>query len=188
MFYLALKRMFDIIFSLIALSVFSPILLISAIIIFLQDGHNFIFAQNRIGQNGKVFKFYKLRSMKIETPNVESVSESQVKITKFGKIIRRINLDEFPQFYNVLIGDMSVIGPRPPIESQKNLLKLRLQNKSISLKPGLTGWAQVNSYDGMSDEKKAYFDGEYFKKMGFRMDTIIFFKTLIYFTKPPPSY
>lgn len=188
MVYLAIKRIFDIVFSLVVLSIFSPILFVSSIIIILQDGHSFIFRQERVGKNGKVFNFYKLRSMTVETPNVESTTESKIKVTNFGKILRRTNLDEFPQFFNVLLGDMSVIGPRPPINSQKNLLELRKQNKSISLKPGLTGWAQVNSYDCMSDKKKAYFDGEYYKKIGFKIDTIIFFKTIVYFTKTPPKY
>lgn len=188
MLYFLTKRIFDIFFSISVLTLFSPILLLSAIIIFAQDGNSIIFKQQRVGKNGKIFNFYKLRSMSIETPNVESTTENKIKITSFGKVLRRTNLDEFPQFFNVLIGDMSVIGPRPPITSQKNLIKLRRQNKSLTLKPGLTGWAQVNAYTGMSVEQKAYFDGEYFQKKGFKMDFDIFFKTILYFTKPPPKY
>lgn len=188
MLYFLSKRIFDILFSVSILIIFSPILLLSSIIIFVQDGKSIIFKQKRIGKNGKIFDFYKLRSMSVGTPNVESTSDNKIKITSFGKILRRTNLDEFPQFFNVLKGDMSVIGPRPPIISQKNLIELRKKNNSLTLKPGLTGWAQVNAYNDMSEEEKAYFDGEYFKKIGFKMDFDIFFKTILYFTKPPPKY
>jgi len=97
-------------------------------------------------------------------------------------------MDELPQFFNVIKGDMSVIGPRPALPSQSLLIKLREENGALKLKPGLTGWAQVNSYDNMTENKKAELDGEYFKNHSFYMDLKIFFKTMIYFTKKPPTY
>ena len=90
--------------------------------------------------------------------------------------------------FNVLKGDMSFIGPRPPIPSQKRLIELRRNNNALSLKPGLTGWAQVNSYDNMPEEVKAKFDGEYAESISLKMDLLILFKTVIYFTKKPPPY
>jgi len=111
-----------------------------------------------------------------------------IKITPFGKLIRRTNLDELPQFWNVLRGDMSFIGPRPPIPSQVNLIDLRKSNGSLMIKPGLTGWAQVNSYDNMPEEHKARFDGEYAKRISLKMDLLILLKTVVYFTKKPPTY
>lgn len=159
-----------------------------ALIIFLQDGGTPIFKQTRVGHSGKAFMFYKFRSMPLKTPNVESHERDKLKITPFGKFIRRSNLDELPQFFNVLKGDMSFIGPRPPIPSQENLIALRKENKSLFLRPGLTGWAQVNSYDNMPEEMKAQFDGEYADKISLKMDVLILIKTVVYFTKKPPIY
>jgi O-antigen biosynthesis protein WbqP len=182
------KRLFDIMLSICLLISLWPIYAILAIIICIQDGGPAIFKQNRIGKEGVVFMFYKFRTMPICTPNVESKEANRLQITPFGKFIRRINLDELPQFYNVLKGDMSFIGPRPPIPTQIDLIEMRKKNGALSLKPGLTGWAQVNSYDGMSVEQKAKFDGEYANKISLLTDFIILFKTVSYLIKTPPTY
>lgn len=126
--------------------------------------------------------------MPLNNPNVESHQRHLIKITPFGKFIRRTNLDELPQFWNVLIGDMSFIGPRPPIPSQKNLVELRSFNGAIKVKPGLTGWAQVNSYDHMPEKEKARFDGEYADGISLTLDLLILLKTVVYFTRKPPTY
>ncbi|MFT6851273.1 MAG: O-antigen biosynthesis protein WbqP, partial [Sphingobacteriales bacterium] len=159
--YKFVKRFIDIMASLGVLILFSPIMLVLAILIFVQDFGNPIFSHFRVGKNGKEFKFFKFRSMPLNTPNVTSSETGKLKVTPLGKFIRRSNLDELPQLVNILIGDMSLIGPRPPIPSQVGLLKLRKDNGALGLKPGLTGWAQVNSFDGMQEDKKAEFDGEY---------------------------
>lgn len=186
--FLLFKRLFDILLAISLIIVLSPIYLISALVIFLQDFGTPIFKQMRVGKGGKEFMFYKFRSMPLKTPNVESHQKDKLKITPFGKFIRRTNLDELPQFFNVLKGNMSFIGPRPPIPSQENLIAMRIKNKSLFLKPGLTGWAQVNSYDNMPEEVKAKFDGEYAESISLKMDLLILFKTVIYFTKKPPAY
>jgi O-antigen biosynthesis protein WbqP len=186
--YYTVKRLFDIILSLILLICLSPIFLIIAFIIRVQDGGPSIFRQERIGKKGVVFRFYKFRSMPLSTPNVESKDTKKLQITPFGKFIRRTNLDELPQFYNVLKGDMSFIGPRPPIPSQTELIKLRHINGALQLSPGLTGWAQVNSFDGMSVTEKAKFDGDYASKISFGFEVLILFKTILYFTRKPPTY
>ena len=186
--FLFFKRLFDIILAVLLIIGLAPFYLLIALIIFVQDFGTPIFKQIRVGKSGKEFMFYKFRSMPLKTPNVESHERSKLTITPFGKFIRRTNLDELPQFFNVLKGDMSFIGPRPPIPSQINLIELRRNNKALSLKPGLTGWAQVNSYDNMPEEEKARFDGEYAQIISVKMDLLILGKTVIYFTKKPPTY
>jgi O-antigen biosynthesis protein WbqP len=188
MHYFIFKRIFDILLATCLLVCLSPIYLFISILIRLQDGGPAIFKQIRIGKAAETFKFYKFRSMPLGTPIVESNDTKKLQITPFGKFIRRTNLDELPQFYNVLKGDMSFIGPRPPIPQQFDLIDLRKKNGAINLSPGLTGWAQVNSYDGMSVEQKAKFDGEYALKISFLLDCFILYKTALYFTKKPPTY
>jgi O-antigen biosynthesis protein WbqP len=182
------KRLGDISLAVLLMLLLAPVYLIVALVIKSQDGGPAIFRQKRIGKNGAEFLFYKFRSMPVNTPNVESNDTQKLQVTTFGKFIRRTNLDELPQFYNVLKGDMSFIGPRPPISSQTNLIELRRLNGSLKFRPGLTGWAQVNSYDGMSVIEKAKFDGEYASKISFGFELIILFKTILYFTKKPPTY
>ena len=186
--FLLFKREFDIILAICLIIALLPIYIIIALIIFIQDFGTPIFKQMRVGKGGEEFMFYKFRSMPLKTPNVESHQKDKLKITPFGKFIRRTNLDELPQFFNVLKGDMSFIGPRPPIPSQENLIAMRRKNKSLFLKPGLTGWAQVNSYDNMPEDMKAKFDGEYVDRISLKMDLLILCKTVIYFTKKPPTY
>ena len=188
MMYSFIKRLCDILAVLTLFLVISPIILIIAICIKFYDGGPIIFKQNRIGKDGAEFKFMKFRSMPVNTPNVVSTQTAVLKVTPIGKLIRRTNLDEIPQFINVLKGDMSIIGPRPSLPSQTSLLELRKQNGSIKLRPGLTGWAQVNAYDYMPEEEKARLDGEYYQKFGLWMDLRIILGTIKYFTKKPPVY
>ena len=126
--------------------------------------------------------------MPVGTKNVSSDKLSDIKISKIGKILRRTNADELPQLFNILRGDMSIVGPRPCLLSQKELINLRIENKSINCRPGLTGLAQINSYDNMSIKKKAYYDYEYSKKMCFLLDIQIILRTFIYLISPPPKY
>ena len=186
--YSVFKRLCDFLAVFILLILIFPILLIIAICIKLHDGGPIIFKQKRIGKDGKKFLFLKFRSMPVNTPNVVSTNTGQLNITPIGKIIRRTNLDEIPQFINVLKGDMSLIGPRPCLPNQHSLIDLRVQNGAIKLKPGLTGWAQVNAYDYMPEEEKAKFDGEYSKELSLWMDIKIILGTVKYFTKKPPVY
>lgn len=182
------KRFLDIFGSVSVIILLSPLYIFTAIVIYLQDFGPFIFKQDRVGKEGVLFKFYKFRSMPIDTPNVQSSEISKLKITAFGKFIRRTSIDELPQLINILKGDMSLIGPRPPIPTQVNLIKLRTENGAIKCRPGLTGLAQVNSYDFMPEEKKAEWDGIYANSISFVNDTRIVFKTLKYLTSPPPTY
>lgn len=186
--YPTFKRITDILLSTTLLIILSPLFIVIATIIYLQDQGPAIFKQTRIGKEGQEFTFFKFRSMPVKTPDLESHEVDKLTITPLGKILRRTNIDELPQFFNVFKGDMSFIGPRPPIPSQANLLELRRQNGSLNLRPGLTGWAQVNSFDGMPESEKARFDGEYAQNFSLLLDLLILVKTVVYFTKKPPVY
>ena len=186
--YSLFKRLCDFLAVFILLILIFPILLIIAIFIKLHDGGPIIFKQKRIGKDGNEFLFLKFRSMPVNTPNVVSTNTGQLNITPIGKIIRRTNLDEIPQFINVLKGDMSLIGPRPCLPNQSSLIDLRIQSGAIKLRPGLTGWAQVNAFDYMPEVEKANLDGEYYQKFGALIDFKIILGTIKYFSKKPPVY
>jgi O-antigen biosynthesis protein WbqP len=183
-----LKRAIDVITAIITLFLLFPFLVIIAILIKTYDNGPIVFKQKRIGRNGQVFLFLKFRSMTLNTPHVASTETHKLNITPIGKIIRRTNLDEIPQLINVLRGDMSIIGPRPCLPSQLSLIELRKANGSINLKPGLTGWAQINAYDYMPENEKADFDGDYYRRLSLLMDIEIVLRTLNYFTRKPPIY
>jgi len=182
------KRFIDIVFSFLTAVFFAPIYIIVALIIYLQDFDNPIFKQKRIGLNQKEFTIFKFRSMPINTANVPSSSSDKITITPFGKFIRRTNLDELPQLFNIFIGDMSIIGPRPSLVSQTDLIQLRRKYNVYTCKPGLTGLAQVNGFDNLPNATKAKWDGEYANDISFIKDTIIVLRTLAYLTKKPPTY
>lgn len=182
------KRFLDIVLSSTALVVLSPLMILVALVIWLQDRGPIVFRQARIGRDGHPFGFLKFRSMPVGTPNVASTERALIRITPFGRFIRRTSIDELMQLFNILKGDMSIVGPRPPIPTQENLIRLRRQNGALSLRPGLTGWAQVNSYDYMPEEEKARLDGEYAAKLTFGFDLRIILNTFLYLTKEPPTY
>lgn len=182
------KRILDILASLVAAVFLMPILFFVALLIKLFDPGPVIFRQKRVGREGKVFEFYKFRSMPINTGDVPSDQVGRIKLTWIGHLIRRTNIDELPQLFNILIGDMSVVGPRPPILSQQELINHRKENRSILCRPGLTGLAQISSFDGMSVYQKAILDGQYANSISFNNDLLIIFKTFSYLLKPPPVY
>lgn len=182
------KRLFDVAVSAAALVLAAPIMALLALGVKLSSPGPVIFRQARIGRNGASFDFYKFRSMPANTANVSSDQLGEVQVRPFGRFLRRTNLDELPQLVNVLQGHMSLIGPRPPIPSQKDLIELRRSNGALACRPGLTGLAQVCSYDGMSVAKKAAYDGEYAASIGFWRDLALVARTFGYLAKPPPTY
>ena len=182
------KRLLDIVVSLSAAIVLSPLLLILAAGAAMSSPGPAIFRQKRTGRGGDSFEFYKFRSMPVDTGDVSSDSIGSVEITPFGKFLRRSNLDELPQLFNILKGDMSLVGPRPPIPSQEELIALRRANGALDCRPGLTGLAQVNSFDGMSVPQKAEFDRRYCERITFLGDVAIVLRTFGYLLKPPPKY
>ena len=180
--YGVLKRFFDIILSLVAIIVFSWLLIIIAIAIVVEDKGNILFKQKRIGKNKKEFYIYKFRTMKVSTPKdvpTHLLDNPESYITKIGGFLRRTSLDELPQLFNILKGDMSIVGPRPALWNQFDLIDLRDKNGSNSVRPGLTGWAQVNGRDELPIDVKAGFDGEYIKKMSIVFDIKIILMTVV---------
>ena len=182
------KRVFDIIFALLSLVFLSFIFFVIYILIKLFDPGPVILRQKRVGLNNSVFDFYKFRSMPLNTKELPSDQIDKLNLTWIGKFIRRTNIDELPQLFNILKGDMSFVGPRPALPTQKELIEYRCQNGAIFYRPGLTGLAQVSSFDGMSAFEKSKFDGDYIVSISLKFDLIIIFKTFIYLFKPPPVY
>lgn len=177
-----LKRFFDIVLSLVAIIVFSWLLIIIAVAIVVEDKGNILFKQKRIGKNKKEFYIYKFRTMKVSTPKdvpTHLLDNPESYITKIGGFLRKTSLDELPQLFNILKGDMSIVGPRPALWNQFDLIDLRDKNGSNSVRPGLTGWAQVNGRDELPIDVKAGFDGEYIKKMSIIFDIKIILMTVV---------
>ncbi len=138
--------------------------------------------------NGKLFYMYKFRSMPVNTKNIASDKIKELNLNFVGKFIRRTNIDELPQLLNILKSDMSFVGPRPSLPSQNDLIEIRLKKGVLSFKPGMTGLAQISSYDGMSINTKVDFDKEYINSISLTTDVSIILKTFSYLLKPPPLY
>lgn len=176
-----IKRLLDFLLSLIGIIILSPVLLILAIVIKVTSPGPVLFKQERMGKDNVHFKIYKFRSMRTDTPKdvpTHMLSNPDQYITKIGKFMRKTSLDELPQLFNILKGDMSVIGPRPSLPNQYDLNELRDQNGASSIKPGLTGLAQISGRDELEIDVKAALDGEYVKKMSFLFDCKCFFGTI----------
>jgi O-antigen biosynthesis protein WbqP len=182
------KRALDILLASASLVCLLPILIIIALLIKFFDPGPVIFKQIRIGKNGTPFKFYKFRSMPVNTEDIPSDKIGTVKISRIGLLIRRTSIDELPQLYNILRGDMSIVGPRPPIGSQAELIDARRINGALLCRPGLTGLAQIKSFNGMTVSEKAHLDGSYAQKITFMGDLKIILATFLYLLKPPPIY
>ena len=182
------KRLLDILAATFAVIALIPLTLLIVLLIKVFDPGPVIFRQQRIGCNGKPFTFFKFRSMPVNTGDMPSDQVGQIKLSWVGRLIRRTNLDELPQLFNILRGDMSIVGPRPPIPSQTELLEARASNGGDACRPGLTGLAQISSFDGMSVQQKAKFDGAYAANITLGNDVLIIFKTFGYLLKPPPVY
>lgn len=176
-----IKRVLDIILSFGGLVVLSPIFLVLAIAIKIDDPGPLFFCQKRMGKNKRYFKLHKFRSMKMSTPHdvpTHMLSNPDQYITKVGKFIRAHSLDELPQIWDIFIGNMSVIGPRPGLWNQDILTAERDKYNANDIKPGLTGWAQINGRDELEISVKAKLDGEYVQKQSFAFDMKCFFGTV----------
>ena len=180
--------MFDIIFSLVALITLFVLILLISLLIKLFDSGPIIFKQKRVGMNSNLFYMYKFRSMPVNTENIPSDKINELNLNWVSKFIRRTNIDELPQLFNILKGDMSVVGPRPALPSQQDLIEFRRKNGVLPFRPGLTGLAQISSYDGLKVNIKAQYDKEYVNSIYFKTDVLIILKTFVYLLKPPPVY
>ncbi len=176
-----MKRFFDFLISLFALIVLSPLFLVISVIILVSDGTPVLFRQKRVGRNNELFTIYKFRTMKNGTENVASaeLENAEDKITRIGKLLRSTSIDELPQLINILNGTMSLVGPRPLIPEEDDIRKLREEYNVYSVRPGITGWAQVNGRDIITRENKALLDKEYVEKQSLGFDIKILFMTVL---------
>ena len=167
-----MKRLLDFILSLIAIIIFAIPMLIVAIAVKTNSKGPILFKQKRVGKNGELFEIYKFRSMYTETPNVstEALGDPSVYITPVGKFIRKTSLDELPQLFNILIGDMSIVGPRPALYNQYDLIQMRDEARVNDVRPGLTGYAQVMGRDFISDLEKVNYDKYYIENQNLLFD------------------
>lgn len=171
------KRLFDFVLSLLAIIVLSPILLITAILVKTKLGSPVIFKQERPGKNEKIFTLYKFRTMTDEKDKNGNLLSDEIRLTKFGKMLRSTSLDELPELFNILKGDMSIVGPRPLLV--KYLLRYNeYQKHRHDVKPGFTGWAQCNGRNAISWEEKFDLDVYYVNHLSFLLDIKIIFKTV----------
>ena len=171
--------MFNRLFALLILIVLSPIFLFVAFVILIEDGYPFFFNQKRVGINYSFFNIYKFRSMKKNTPNVAThllINPDQY-LLKIGKFIRKTSLDELPNLINIIKGEMVFVGPRPALYNQDDLMALRVVAGVDKLKPGITGWAQINGRDEISIEAKVALEKEYQIRKSLLFDIEILIKT-----------
>ena len=182
MVYLKTKRLIDIILSLLGLIILSPVFLVLIIAIKLDSPGPVLFKQKRVGIHKSHFNILKFRTMRIDTPKdmpTHLLENPDQWITKVGKFLRKTSLDELPQIINIFKGEMSIIGPRPALWNQYDLIEERDKYGANDVPVGLTGWAQINGRDTVEIEDKARFDGEYVEKMSFKMDVRCFFGTIV---------
>ena len=174
------KRFIDFILSLIGGILLLPVFLIISLAVVIDDPGPVIFKQKRVGKGKKLFWLHKFRSMKVNTPDIPThlLENPEQYITRVGKFLRKTSLDELPQVYDILFGKMSIIGPRPALWNQDDLVAERDKYGANDIKPGLTGWAQINGRDELEIPEKARLDGEYVKKMSFLFDCKCFFGTI----------
>ena len=176
-----IKRILDLALSATGMVILLIPMAIISLIIKTEDPGPVIFTQTRVGLHKKLFKLYKFRSMKMSAPHdvpTHLLEDPEQYLLRCGKALRRFSLDELPQLFNIFVGDMSVIGPRPALWNQKDLVSERDRYGANDVKPGLTGWAQINGRDELEIPEKARLDGEYAAKQSFLFDCRCFFGTI----------
>lgn len=181
-----MKRFFDFAASLILIILLLPLFVAVSLVIIVTDGGPIMFSQQRVGKGNKLFSVYKFRTMKRNTRNAATaeLTESDEQITKCGRFLRKTSLDELPQLFNVLRGNMSFVGPRPLIPEESEIRELRAKYNVYSVRPGITGLAQVSGRDLLAINEKALFDKEYVEKQSILLDIKICLKTVkVVFTR-----
>jgi len=180
--YQYIKRGMDFILSFAGLIILSPLFLILVLAIKIDSRGPVLFCQKRVGIHKTYFNILKFRTMRTDTPKdmpTHLLKNPEQYITRVGKVLRKTSLDELPQIINILKGDMAIVGPRPALWNQYDLIEERDKYGANDLRPGLTGWAQINGRDELEIPVKAKLDGDYVKRMGFLMDARCFFGTFI---------
>ena len=173
------KRLFDIVVSFFSLIILSPLFLFIIAVNYFTPNCKVFFSHERRGRSGKPFRIYKFQTMRNDTPNCATgeLENPEQYITKFGAFLRKTSMDELPQLWNILKGDMSFVGPRPLISSEIRAHRLRLEYGVYRFRPGLTGWAQINGRDDISLMKKMKLDKEYCDKWSLKLDLIILLRS-----------
>lgn len=180
--YRYIKRGIDVVVSGLGIVILSPVFLVLCIAIKLDSRGPILFTQKRVGIHKSYFQIYKFRTMRIDTPKdlpTHLLANPEQYITKSGRFLRKTSLDELPQIFNIFKGDMSIVGPRPALWNQDDLVAERDKYGANDVMPGLTGWAQINGRDELEIPVKAKLDGEYVEKFGFWMDLRCFFGTFV---------
>lgn len=180
--YIPIKRGIDVVLSGAAIILLSPVLGGLSLAIKLDSNGPILFKQKRVGKNKELFEIWKFRTMKTDTPKdmpTHMLSDPEQYITRVGKFLRKTSLDELPQLFNIFKGEMSIIGPRPALWNQDDLIEERDKYGANDVTPGLTGWAQINGRDELEIPVKARLDGVYIKNMGFLMDVKCFVGTIL---------
>jgi len=172
-----IKRVFDILFSLIVVIILSPVFIVVSIVLVISDGFPLFFTQIRPGKNGNLFKLHKFRTMKVVRNRNDELSADGDRITKFGNFLRRTSLDELPELFNVMKGEMSIVGPRPLLMQYLGRYSDE-QSRRHEMLPGITGWAQINGRNAISWEEKFRLDVWYVDNWTFWMDFRIIFQTI----------
>ncbi|WP_441294188.1 sugar transferase [Bacillus sp. FJAT-27225] len=179
--YLKVKRVLDFLIAVLALAVLWPILILLALAIKIDSKGPVFFKQKRVGINQSHFYILKFRTMRTDTPQnmpTHLLENADAYITKVGGFLRKTSLDELPQIINILKGEMSMVGPRPALWNQSDLIDERDKYGANNIYPGLTGWAQINGRDELPIAIKAKLDGEYVERMSFGFDLLVFLKTV----------
>ena len=181
MYKLFVKRLLDVVLSLAALVILAVPMMIFAVMIKREDKGSAFFTQKRVGKDRRHFMMYKFRSMRNDTPHdvpTHMLSDPEQYLLRCGKWMRRYSIDELPQIINILKGDMSIVGPRPALWNQYDLLAERDKYGANAIRPGLTGWAQINGRDELEIPEKARLDGEYVQREGFLFDVMCVWRTV----------
>ena len=181
MLYGHMKRIFDLTICLLLGPVIFAVILLISLVMILTSGFPVFFWSDRVGRHNKIFKMVKFRTMRSDTPNVAThlLEDPEKWLTPTGKFLRKTSLDELPQILNILIGDMSFVGPRPALYNQEDLIQARTSENIDRLRPGLTGWAQINGRDELSIEEKVLFDKEYLNRFSLTLDLKIILMTFL---------
>ena len=176
-----IKRILDLLLAAVGAVVLSPLILLAALAIRLDSPGPVMFRQRRVGKNKTYFEILKFRTMRDDCPKdvpTHLMKNPSRWLTRTGRFLRRTSIDELPQVFNILKGDMSIVGPRPALWNQYDLIEERDKYGANDVTPGLTGWAQINGRDELDIEEKARLDGEYVKNLSFGMDLKCFFRTI----------
>lgn len=179
--YNVVKRTLDVIFSALGLLVFLIPLVVILLVVYIDDPGKVIFSQKRVGRNGNCFQMYKIRTMRMDTPKYVAQNDLRNRkrhVTRVGRVLRKLSLDEIPQLFNVLRGDMSLVGPRPLIQNEADIHEMRSRFGVYNLRPGITGLAQINGRGALSPVEKVRWDVKYLENFGFKEDVRVLSITL----------